>query len=298
MSIMSIFSDIAIIYNPNSTGDAPQNARQLKADLVRDLPAVPVTLLPTEKAGHAVKLAYDFAKAHKSPLIVSASGDGGYNEVINGALQAQGEGAKPICAVLPSGNANDHARTMQDKPLGELITREAVTGLDVLEVTTKDSTGENSRYAHSYVGIGLTPTVAVELNKHTLNSFREAWIIMKTFWNLRPVVIRIESKRLELDSLICSTIPEMAKVLTISDTSKPQDGMFEVTTFPHNKKITLVFRLIKGIFTHLGAQKRSSKLTFTLLEAVPMQLDGEIMELSKDTDVTVTICPRLLHTVA
>lgn len=303
MGSMPRFSSIAIIYNPNSTGNAQENAKALKAELDTSLPDVPVTLLPTERAGHAVELAYDFARQNKNPLIISASGDGGYNEAINGALKAQeeneGEGAAPICAVLPSGNANDHARTMQDKPLAELIKSDEVTSLDVLQVTTKDAEGKkDSRYAHSYVGIGLTPTVAVELNKHTLNSLKEAWVVVKTFWSYRPVVIQRADKNLKLDSLICSNIPEMAKVLTFSKQSDPRDGLFEVTTFKHNRKLTLLYRLTKGVFKHLGAQEQTDKYEFTLLMPAPLQLDGEVMELGKNTEVAVTICPQMLRTVA
>lgn len=298
---MPRYTDAAIIFNPNSTGDAEANARQLKAELAASMPALRVVLLPTERAGHAKTLAYDFAKSHKHPLIIAASGDGGYNEVVNGALKAQGEGASPITAVLPSGNANDHARTMQDKPLAELISSETVTELDVLEVKAVNQDGRDTevhRFAHSYAGIGLTPTVAVELNKHTLNSLKEAWIVIKTFWNLRPVVILQDGKKRYLDSLICSTIPEMAKVLTISDDSQPRDGLFEVTTFRHNRKISLLFRLVKGVFTHLGAQQSTDRYAFTLLQPAPMQVDGEVMKLMANTEVTITIRQKLLRTVA
>lgn len=271
----------------------------LQSELAESLPDVQITLLPTKRAGHAVELAYNFAREHSNPLIISASGDGGYNEIINGALKAQSEGAKPICAVLPSGNANDHARTMHDKPLSELIKDNVTTELDVLQVTAREASGkETGRYAHSYLGIGLTPTVAVELNKHTLNSLKEAWIITKTFWNLRPVTILTNDKKLELDSLICSTIPEMAKVLTISENARPRDGLFEVTMFKHNKKLKLVLRLIKGIFKHLGAQQRTDKFVFTALMPTPMQLDGEVMELTKNTEVTVQISDQPLRSIS
>lgn len=305
---MTDFSSIAIIYNPNSTGSAQDNARELQADLKKTMPDIPVTMLPTERAGHAIELAYDFARTNDAPMIISASGDGGYNEVINGALKYQMEAQqaggstnyqRPICAVLPSGNANDHARTMQDKPLAELIKADEVTELDVLQVSTKDANGKQaSRYAHSYAGIGLTPTVAVELNKHTLSSLKEAWIVIRTFWNYRPVTIERGGKRLKLDSLICSTIPEMAKVLTFSEQSKPRDGLFEVTTFPHNRKLMLLFKLLKGVFQHLGAQERTAKYEFKLLMPSPLQVDGEVMELADNTDVSIIICPRLLRTVA
>lgn len=296
---MPRYSDIAIIYNPNSTGSAEDNAKTLQSELRHSLPDVPLTMLPTKRAGHAVELAYSFARSRGKPLIISASGDGGYNEVVNGALKAQAEGAEPVCAVLPSGNANDHARTMQDKPLLDLIVAGNITELDVLQVATRThGSREARRFAHSYVGIGLTPTVAVELNKHTMNSLMEAWIVTRTFWRIRPVTVLVDGIEQKIDSLICSTIPEMAKVLTFSDKTHPRDGLFEVTTFKHHRKLTLALRLLNGVFRHLGAHRQTKQFAFTLLVPAPMQLDGEVMELEAGTEVTVRSCPRLLRTVA
>ncbi|HEX8182923.1 MAG TPA: diacylglycerol kinase family protein [Candidatus Saccharimonadales bacterium] len=295
---MPSFSYIAIIFNPNSTGNAKKQAKQLHAVLQKKLPGVTTKLMPTQHGGHAIELAYEIAKTHKSPLIISASGDGGYNEVVNGAMRAVEEGSDPICAVLPSGNANDHARTMQDKPLAERIIADAVTRLELLEVTmTDDSNKTTSRYAHSYVGLGLTPTIAVELNKHTLNSFRETWIVLRTFWRLRPVVLRTAGHTSKVDSLICSVIPEMAKVLTLSDKAHPDDGMFEITTLPHNKKFMLVFRLLKGIFSHMGGTSRVHDYSCTVLEATPIQLDGEVMDLAANTELTISIRPAAIRTI-
>jgi diacylglycerol kinase family enzyme len=295
---MSSFTNVVIIFNPNSTGNAKDQADRLKADLAEALPALPVELMPTQHAGHAIELSYAAARATTSPLIVSASGDGGYNEVINGALRAQGEGFHPTCAVLPSGNANDHARTMQDDPLADLIVSDKISQLDVLKVSAADSEGGSTvRYAHSYVGLGLTPTVAVELNKHTLNSLKEAWIVLRTFWSLHPVVLEVEGKTRKIDSLICSIIPEMAKMLTLSDKAAPDDGLFEMVVFEHNRKFRLLLRLIKGVFSHLGANSRIRDYRCTVVDPAPIQLDGEVMELKARTDLEISICPGLLRTV-
>lgn len=295
---MAGLTDIAIIYNPNSTGNAERNAVALRRKLQVILPALPIKLLPTQHAGHAVELAHDFAKAHKRPLIVSASGDGGYNEVINGAVQAQLDGARPVCAVLPSGNANDHARTMQRGELVELIQRGAVTRLDLLKVVVRAPDGTVlSRYAHSYVGVGLTPTVAVELNKHTLNTLKEAWIILKTFRRHRPVALVAGKRRLSVDSLICSIIPEMAKVLTISKEAHPQDGKFELTVFEHKLRLTLLYRLLRGVMFQMGTQQQLERYSFTLTNPAPIQLDGEILKLAGGSKVTIESCPDLLTTI-
>ena len=56
------FDRIVVIFNPQSTGDGPQLAEQLHADLTRQLPEVPVRLCPTEHAGHARDLAREAAQ--------------------------------------------------------------------------------------------------------------------------------------------------------------------------------------------------------------------------------------------
>ncbi|MBJ2122628.1 acylglycerol kinase family protein, partial [Arthrobacter sp. MSA 4-2] len=108
------FDTITIIFNPNSTGDAPTLAQELSDELVPALPGTEIRLQPTEHAGHAVDLAQKAASAPNA-LIVSVSGDGGYNEVVNGVMASGSDDA--VCAVLAAGNANDHSRVIGRKPL-------------------------------------------------------------------------------------------------------------------------------------------------------------------------------------
>lgn len=295
------FSNVVIIYNPNSTGSAKVEARRLRQVLKRERPSLPVKLHPTDYAGHATEIAYDAAKDFKRPLIISASGDGGYNEVVNGALQAQEEGARPVCAVLPAGNANDHARTMQNKPLVDLILAESVTKLDVLKVDlATPGMMVRSRYAHSYVGLGITPIVASELDKKggKNSSVRETLAVFRTVWKMRPVQIRRKGRLVKYDSIICSIIPEMAKVFTISGAARPDDGRFELTMIPHGLKIGLVRHMVKGVFAEIGASTRQADFHCTLQQKSRIQFDGEVVRLAAATRVSVTICPGLLETVA
>ncbi|WP_444826170.1 diacylglycerol kinase family protein, partial [Arthrobacter sp. H41] len=76
-----MFDTVSIIFNPNSTGDAPKLAGELHEQL-RELLSdkTEIRLQPTEHAGHAIDLARDAAAAGNA-LVVSVSGDGGYNEV-------------------------------------------------------------------------------------------------------------------------------------------------------------------------------------------------------------------------
>lgn len=239
--------------------------------------------------------ACEIASKEASPLIVSSSGDGGYNEVINGVCASSNRHA--ICAVLPAGNANDYGRTMHDKPLDELIIKKQVSNIDLLEVTIKSDDNKTTRYAHSYVGLGITPVVAVELNRHSLNAVKEAWIIIRTFFRYRPFKIKHGSQTLKLDSLIFANINQMAKVLTLSPTNHPRDGKFEVVLFPAGHKWTLVKRVAEAAVSATDTVERANRYTFIVLKKMPMQLDGEIWPLRVGSHVTITSAQRRLRTI-
>ena len=110
----SNYTEVIIIYNPNSTGQSGDMARDLKKVLRTRMPRQKITLQATKYAGHAEELGYSLSKRSAQPLIISASGDGGYNELINGIMKAQNEGAHPVSGLLPAGNANDHYHAMHD----------------------------------------------------------------------------------------------------------------------------------------------------------------------------------------
>ena len=290
------YSSVHIIYNPNSTGDSETMARQLQKLLKKQMKSTPINIIPTKRAGHAEQIALEIAKAESKPLIVSSSGDGGYNEVINGVMKANNLHA--ICAVLPAGNANDHSRTMQSRPLEEVIIKNAVTRLDLLKVIVKSTDRKRLvRYAHSYVGLGLTPVVATELNRHTLNAFREAGIVLKTFFKYRPFKIKHAGRVLKLDSLLFGNINQMAKVLTLSPKNKPKDGKFEVVMFPAGRKLRLIKTLAKATISHLENVTRESSYSFTVIKRMPMQLDGEVMSVSAHSEIQIQSARQALLTI-
>lgn len=291
------FSGVFIIYNPNSTGDSETMAQELRVGLKAKL-GIPIKLIATEHAGHGEELAHDLVIKQTKPLIISASGDGGYHEVINGVLRPSKKAKNPICAVLPAGNANDHARAMHNRPLQEAIVSGNVTKIDVLKVTITDPSAKTLvRYAHSYVGIGFTATIAVELNKHSLNALKEASLVIKKFYKYRPFKIIKDDAVVKLDSLIFSNINTMAKVMKFSKDNKPNDGLFEVTSFPYKKKLNLVKKLVKSSTTGLDTKRRQKKYVFTTVKGMPMQLDGEILRLKAGSRVEIVCMHKALSTV-
>jgi diacylglycerol kinase (ATP) len=292
---VSPFDRIVIVFNPHSTGDAPASADQLRAELRQRLPAVPLELRPTEYAGHAREIAREVAGTGR-PLVVSVSGDGGYNEVVNGVLEAGND--QVVCAVRAAGNANDHRRTTREGPLADAIVAGDVRRIDLLRLTLGSGPSAQVRYAHSYIGVGLTPVVAVDLEKGGKGSWREIVSVVRGFARFRPFPIRLEDgRRRNLDSLLFANISEMAKYATLSEGARPDDGLFEVITQRRTGRLRVLATALRAATRGLGRQPSTTHYAFTTLAPMPLQLDGELLELEADTLVTVDIAPRALATV-
>ena len=291
------FTTIAIIYNPNSTGSSRELAEEYAGILQKKMPDQKIELIGTEHAGHAEELAYSIAKKSKHPLIISSSGDGGYNEVVNGAFKARSEGADPITSLLPAGNANDHFRNLSSNDLVDHIANETVSHIDLLKLTSKVDGKGFTRYAHSYIGFGLTPQVGNELNKTKLNLIKETIVVAKALLNLKPVRLVIDGRKRAYDSIIFSNIDSMSKYLTISEPSRTTDGKFEVTIFRRTNKLKLIGMLLKASVIGVKENLRTDTYTLETVNKTLAQLDGEIITLDPKESVTIGIEKQALHTI-
>ena len=291
------FDRMVVIFNPNSTGRAPELAEELRAELADRLPDLPVTMSPTQHAGHGRDLAREAAAAGGRPLIVSVSGDGGYNEVVDGVMQAGNRDV--VCAVMAAGNANDHRRTLRERPLADAVVAGEVYRIDLLRMTIGTGPDARTHYAHSYIGLGLTPVVAVDLEKGGKGSFREIVSVVRTFARFRPFTIELEDgSRRSVDSLLFANISEMAKFATLSEGGRPDDGRFEVITVPHTAKWRILGVAIRAATSGLGPQPTATRYGFTTLKPTPLQLDGEVVALDPGTPVCVEVAPRALATIS
>jgi diacylglycerol kinase (ATP) len=226
-----LFDRIVLIYNPANPRIARTLAEGVRDDLCRRLPDVPVTLHPTRCAGHAHELAAA-ATATGRPLIVAVSGDGVYKEVVNGIMDVEASGA--LSAVAAGGNANDHRRSTRRMPLVAAIVDGRARHLDLLRLTVRTSDVLWSRYAHSYIGLGLTPLMAIGLKKDKKGVIMELTSVMRTFNRLEPVEIVPSAGEKELyDSLVFANVARMAKYGRISNSGQPDDGLSKVVSCPH-----------------------------------------------------------------
>lgn len=291
------YSTIAVIYNPNSTGSSQDLAREFAAQLHKSMPKQTVELIETTHAGHGEELAYDIAKSSKNPLIISSSGDGGYCEVVNGVLRAKHEGFDAVAGLLPAGNANDHYNNLHDGDVIPRIIARDTKKIDVLKITSQSGGKPIERYAHSYIGFGLTPAVGRELNKTALNRLTEAWIVAKSLFTVRPVRLQIGKKIRSYESIIFSNVDVMSKYLKISRASSMADGKFEVTMFRRRSKLRLLLILLKASFKGVVEDKKASEFSLKTVRSVLVQTDGEVMSLDARVDVRVSVEHKALECI-
>ncbi|MBG6216263.1 diacylglycerol kinase family enzyme [Arthrobacter sp. CAN_A6] len=289
------FDSITIIFNPNSTGNAPKLASGLSEELASLLPEGPnIRLQPTQHAGHAIDLANEAASSGNA-LVVSVSGDGGYNEVVNGVMNSGSKDA--VCAVLAAGNANDHSRVTGRQPLAEAIAEGKVRRIDLLRISTGDGPVSESMYAHSYIGFGLTPIMAIDLEKGSKGAIKEMFSVVRTFSKFKPFKIRqSDGVHRKFDSLVFANISQMAKYATLSEADDhPSDGKFEVITFPHMAKWRILLTALRAATKGLGDQPSMERYEFTTLKPIPYQIDGEVKSAESNTAVRIESVPRSLQ---
>lgn len=294
---------VVLVYNPVNRRVPLTMAQRLRDELSVRLPELPVTLEATQHAGHARELAGALAASGR-PLIVAVSGDGVYNEVVNGVLDTAGSTA--LAAVAAGGNANDHRRSTRRMPLVEAIVAAHRHGhvrqLDLLRVTVKagdgDGDGSWSRYAHSYVGLGLTPLMAVGLRRDRKGTLAELVSVLRTFSELTPVeILRTGHQPALYDSLIFANVSGMAKYGRVGSVGRPDDGLFEVVARRHGGRWRIVAMTLRAVTVGLAVQARVDRVAFATVDPVPMQVDGELVDLPAAAQVSIDCLPGALTTV-
>jgi diacylglycerol kinase (ATP) len=291
--VSASLSRVVIVLNPNSTGDGPENARGLRTELALSTPELDVELLETQHAGHAEEIAHEAVTADPGTLVVSASGDGGYHEVVNGVFRT----GRGLAAVLPSGNANDHATATQERPLAQAI-HDAATGGEASRIDLLEVCGAGrSRVAHSYVGVGITPVAAAALNDHHLDAVKESLLVARAFWGYRPLTITHDGADVDVDSLVFANIDRMGKYAQLSEGSAPDDGRFETLLIRHRGKLRLLAEFLRVLRGRHEYRSRSTPYEFRTHTPMPLQLDGEVFHVEGGTSVTVRCLPLAMRTV-
>jgi diacylglycerol kinase (ATP) len=285
-------TEVVIIYNPNSTGDSVQNAKKLRDELKDRSYDKKVRLVPTKHSKHAEELARSYAKKDKRVLLISSSGDGGYHELINGILQSDTKNS--IVGLLPSGNANDHFSAIGSDSVADDIVKESSHKIDALMIESTSDGKPWTRYAHSYIGIGISPVVSKELNKTKLNVFNEKIILIRQLFSFDYVRIETGGRKRRITSLIFANIQTMSKVLKLAKKGSVNDGKFEVNSIEAGTKLQILMRIFQASTLGLAEDESTAEYQFKTIQRTAIQLDGEVYTLDAHSDVKVSIVPKAL----
>ncbi|MDP5226522.1 MULTISPECIES: diacylglycerol kinase family protein [Arthrobacter] len=291
------FDRIVLIFNPAPGGTPAAAAARLHAVLRERLPGTPVRLAPTAGPGHGRVLARSEAElpGDGRPLLISVSGDGGYHDVVNGAMEG---GGRAVCAVLGAGNANDHRRSTRTEPLLRAIERGHLRHIDLLRLQVGEGSDGWSRWAHSYVGFGLTPRMAIGIERGVKGRYSELVSVARVLRSLAPIEItRTDGATAVLDSLILANVTGVAKYGRISAGPSPDDGLFEVLLLPHAAKWRIGLMTLRAVTIGLEPEASVARYGFTSPHAIPLQIDGEVLEVPAGASVLVESVPRTLVTL-
>jgi diacylglycerol kinase (ATP) len=288
------FHTVVIIYNPNSTGDGKANAAALKDHIAAAAPRIKIIVQPTNYAGHAVKIAKKYSK-DAGTVIISSSGDGGYNEVINGILGTSG--AKAAMAVLPSGNANDHYHAVASDDLVKNITKGQTRNIEAIRLESHVGGEQWVRYAHSYVGFGITPKIGKELTARKLNALNEKWHTVYHLMRFKHIDISQGKTVRRYSSLVFSTIGRMSKIIRLEESANQHDGKMEVYETEYQTPWQLLGTLLHASLRGLTKSDRVTEYKLRTIERTMVQLDGEVFTLDADADIVLTCQKAAIRTV-
>ncbi len=293
---------ILLVVNGNPLSrDAVTIGHELLGRL-RTAAGVRAEMLVTEFAGHGRQVAEQWAGEHPDGVIVGVGGDGTLNDIANGILAAMsGRGARTTLAVYPAGNANDQFRSwpIARTSLVENAGADLASSVDVLELAYRnDRTGESGRrYALSYVAVGLLATAASILNGRRHNALTNLLIVPLTLRRFKPVTVEMETEEVTVASLSWHIVAPMSKYLKISSNSRRDDGLMEVVTVAHRRRLTWlrILRLASRAVIGLGQQRQSTSAAFHWENGGAVQLDGETVAVPAGSDVVISCLPGAIR---
>jgi len=121
---------------------------------------------------------------------------------------------------------------------------------------------------------------------------------MRTFDQLQPVdIFPVGRERALYDSLIFANVARMAKYGRISNSGRPDDGLFEVVSCPHGGHWRIALMVLRAATVGLGKQPRISHCDFATTKATPIQVDGEVMQADANSHVVIDCVSHALTTV-
>jgi YegS/Rv2252/BmrU family lipid kinase len=256
----------------------------------------------TEGPGHGIELAREAALAGFSP-IVSAGGDGSISEVVNGLMQAAGDGMAGPLGIIPLGSADDFADMLGLEKSIESACRIIQAG----HTRVVDVGCVNGLFFDNNSAIGLEPMVTATqaAMKRIHGTPRYILAALKTILSHKPWYMRLAWDEGEYSGPV--------SLVSVGNTRRT-GGAFWMTPFaaPDDGYLDFVFagglsrpkllRLLPTTFdgSHVKRPEviyaRTTCLTIECEPPTPIHADGELFERSA-THVHYRVLPGRLQVI-
>jgi diacylglycerol kinase (ATP) len=268
-------------------------------------------LVRTERPWHAAELAGQAAREGWD-VVVCASGDGTFNEALNGLMQAHTDGFNHTAlGVISIGTGNDFAggvgipTNLEDSL--ETLAQGHRHKVDIGKVSGGDF--PDGRYFGNGIGIGFDAAVGfAAMNLRFLRGLPAylVGVIQTIFFYYTPPRLKIEldEETIEQDSLMVSVMngKRMGGGFRMAPNSNPHDGLFDLCIAETAGKLRMF-----GLIPHFinGTQegqpeikmRRSRLVTVTALEGdFPAHADGETL-CRNGKQLTLELIPGALDVV-
>ena len=257
-------------------------------------------LAVTEGPDHGIELARLAAQAGFSP-IVSAGGDGSISEVVNGLMQAAGDGVAGPLGVIPLGTADDFADMLGMQKEVEAACRVILDG----HMRTIDVGCVNGRYFDNNSAVGLEPMVSLTqaAMKRIKGMPRYILAALKAILSHRPWHARLTWDNGAYEGPITlvsvGNTRRTGGAFWMTPRAEVDDGYLDFVFAGQVGRLRLL-RLLPTTFdgSHVGQPEitytRTTQLTIECDPPTPIQADGEVFERSA-TRIAYTIRPGRLQ---
>ncbi len=280
-----------IIVNPTSgRGYAKEAIPKIESYLQAQ--GLDFEVVHTERPWHAADLAEQAAK-EGCDVVISASGDGTANEVLNGLMRARAEGFdRTAMSILPVGTGNDFSYGMGvendlEKACATLAENKRIT-IDVGFVKGGDF--PKGRYFGNGVGVGFDAAVGFEAVKIRWTRGLLAYLIatLRTvflYYKAPTVRITYNDTVIEQSSLLVSIMNgrRMGGGFYMAPQGNPSDGNFDLCIAEEASQMR-IFGLIPHFLEGTQASQpeiktgQTRKVTVTALKgSLPAHCDGETL---------------------
>ncbi len=288
-----------VIVNPVSRGGKAQEEGIWLLNRLKKA-GVEYAFLFTERAGHAEEMVVKWAEDFD--VVVSVSGDGTTNEIINGIMKVPSADLK--LAMFPAGTADDFACNMGYNRKDKEQALRAILGDST---RTIDLIRYDDRYAAVTWGLGVDSEIAdgayrwkrFRIPAYFYSGLRICFLEERKTYSVR---FDYEDQTFEdqvLISILCNA-PVFGRYIRINPNARMNDGLLDLTV---GREMPNVYGLVLFGFACMGGRQGFSRLiSYYRVREMRVecksdtfaQIDGEVYRFEAGKVINLSVAPEVL----